>query len=396
MWRRRGADCVPVTEAGCSLCPCGGGGELAVLGGVFRVGVFRGVYSAAPVKLGLLNMAGRGKRKAASRGTESKNPVAEDGKKNRGEKSGVPEELRQEVEDLYKLRMPEDFYHFWEFCEKQDSQNPCEALKSSLGLQLVGPFDILAGKHKGTKTSEPNYLLHWRYFYDPPEFQTIVSGDPETLSHLGYFRDSPDELPVFIGENEAKNGCSVVQMGNNVFSAVKRLKEMGNRTQSRGLKELETKLTTVAKKLGYSLEQKTKEMKQRDRKVATRTFHGAGLVVPIDKAGVGYRELPETDGSLKKICKAIVEAPTDEARMKAFAPIQEIITYVQFANDECDYGMGYELGIDLFCYGSHYFHKVVQQLLPLAYKLLKRQLFAEIIEVHLANRKWNDLDQLPV
>ncbi|MEQ2174352.1 hypothetical protein GOODEAATRI_007117, partial [Goodea atripinnis] len=31
----------------------------------------------------------------------------------------------------------------------------------------------------------------------------------------------------------------------------------------------------------------------------------------------------------------------------------EMITFVQFANDECDYGMGYELGIDLFCYGSH-------------------------------------------
>lgn len=30
-----------------------------------------------------------------------------------------------------------------------------------------------------------------------------------------------------------------------------------------------------------------------------------------------------------------------------------MITFVQFANDECDYGMGYELGIDLFCYGSH-------------------------------------------
>lgn len=57
--------------------------------------------------------------------------------------------------------------------------------------------------------------------------------------------------------------------------------------------------------------------------------------------------------SLKKICKAIAEAKDDEERMKAFAPIQEMITFVQFANDECDYGMGYELGIDLFCYGSH-------------------------------------------
>lgn len=56
---------------------------------------------------------------------------------------------------------------------------------------------------------------------------------------------------------------------------------------------------------------------------------------------------------LKRICKAIAEAKNDEERMKAFAPIQEMITFVQFANDECDYGMGYELGIDLFCYGSH-------------------------------------------
>lgn len=119
--------------------------------------------------------------------------------------------------------------------------------------------------------------------------------------------------------------------------------------------------------------------------------------MPVDKNDVGYRELPETDGelkyvcwcfnhalfylfillliwlfdsfpclnwseysfflpplaSLRKICKAIAEARSDEERVKAFGPIQEMITFVQFANDECDYGMGYELAIDLFCYGSH-------------------------------------------
>jgi hypothetical protein len=56
---------------------------------------------------------------------------------------------------------------------------------------------------------------------------------------------------------------------------------------------------------------------------------------------------------LKRICKRIVEAASDEERLKAFAPIQEMMTFVQFANDECDYGMGLELGMDLFCYGSH-------------------------------------------
>ena len=62
---------------------------------------------------------------------------------------------------------------------------------------------------------------------------------------------------------------------------------------------------------------------------------------------------PACLAGLKRICKAIAEARNDEERMKAFGPLQEIITFVQFANDECDYGMGYELGIDLFCYGSH-------------------------------------------
>ncbi|XP_054375842.2 putative histone PARylation factor 1-like [Pongo abelii] len=102
-------------------------------------------------------------------------------------------------------------------------------------------------------------------------------------------------------------------------------------------------------------------------------------------------EKPAAD--LKRICKTIVEAASDDERLKAFAPIQEMMTFVQFANDECDYGMGLELGMDLFCYGSHYFHKVAGQLLPLAYNLLKRNLFAEIMKDHRANRRKENIDQ---
>lgn len=41
-----------------------------------------------------------------------------------------------------------------------------------------------------------------------------------------------------------------------------------------------------------------------------------------------------------------------------------------------------------------YFHKVVKQLLPLAYSLLKRNLFGEILEAHLSSRSRDNLDQL--
>ncbi|XP_059184883.1 histone PARylation factor 1 isoform X1 [Centropristis striata] len=347
-------------------------------------------------------MTGRAKRKPKS-SQDSGTGNGELKKARTDESKAVPlsevdSEQRDEMVRLYKLQMPEDLYHFWDFCKELCPDSPRGALKDTLGLQLVGPFDILAGAHKNSKNPQPNFHLHWRYLYDPPEFQTILLGSEETQHHIGYFRDTPDSLPAFVGENEAKKSCTITQMGDNVFAAVlsyllKRRKEKGSK-KAEALESLEAKLRDRAEALGLSLEQKTKGMKQRDKKVVTKTFHGAGIVVPVDKNDVGYRELPETDAGLKKILKAIAEARNDEERVKAFGPLQEMITFVQFANDECDYGMGYELGMDLFCYGSHYFHKVIRQLLPMAYSLLKRNVFGEILEAHLSSRSHDNLDQL--
>lgn len=77
----------------------------------------------------------------------------------------------------------------------------------------------------------------------------------------------------------------------------------------------------------------------------------------------------------------------DEAKRDKFAePLQEIVTFVQFANDECDYGMGLELGLDLFCHGDPHFHKLIEHLLPLAYELLDRNEFSKICIEHLKER----------
>uniref|UniRef100_A0A672TEV8 Histone PARylation factor 1 n=1 Tax=Strigops habroptila TaxID=2489341 RepID=A0A672TEV8_STRHB len=313
-------------------------------------------------------MAGGGKRRPRGAAGPAGEQCEKNGgvKKRRSNQADIADSLHQEAETCYRLRLPEDFYQFWRFCEELDPEKPSDALVSSVGLRLVGPYDILAGKHKKAKSTNPDFNLHWRFFYDPPEFQTIFVGDSKTQYHMGYFR-------LFLS---------------------KKLKEVADKKKTAVLKGIDEKLTRTAKELGYSLKQKTVKMKQRDKKVVTKAFHGAGLVVPVDKNDVGYRELPETNANLRRICKAIVDASTDDERLKAFAPIQEMLTFVQFANDECDYGMGYELGIDLFCYGSHYFHKTVGQLLPLAYTLLQRSLFADIIQSHLANRREEPLDQL--
>ena len=64
-----------------------------------------------------------------------------------------------------------------------------EALNESLGLKLVGPYDILLGSFDDVSESDiTSYHLHWRYFYDPPEFLTVIKGDDKTGNHLGYYR----------------------------------------------------------------------------------------------------------------------------------------------------------------------------------------------------------------
>lgn len=74
-------------------------------------------------------------------------------------------------------------------------------------------------------------------------------------------------------------------------------------------------------------------------------------------------------------------------RASASSKLQELMTYIQFANDECDFGMGYELGIDLFCSGYPDLHPYIDQLLSVAYTLLKREQFKTILNAHLMKRR---------
>ncbi|KAJ3583729.1 hypothetical protein NHX12_015654 [Muraenolepis orangiensis] len=304
-------------------------------------------------------MTARGKRKSKP------TPEEEESKERR------VLELRR-LERLYGLRLPDDLHHFWAFCRALSPLEPREALMDTLGLRLVGPFDLLAQELPG-----PQGL--------PGEFQTVLRGSPDTQHHMGYYRDSPDSLPSFVGESEAQRGCGITPMGDNVFAAVLlflQRKRGGAKAKggAKALADLEARLRGRAEALGLSLEWTSEAMRLRNKKVVAKTFHGAGIVVPVDRNEVGYRELPETDG------------PRGRGEAGGLRPA--------FANDECDYGMGYELGVDLFCHGSHYFHKVVLQLLPMAYRLLGRDLFGEILEAHLSRRSRgsgsgdSDLDQL--
>ena len=105
------------------------------------------------------------------------------------------------------------------------------------------------------------------------------------------------------------------------------------------------------------------------------------------KDDIGYRPIHHDDVTLRKMMNKVSQCESQADRVAAFQPLHEQITFVQFANDESDFGMGLELGLNFFLHGAPCFHKAALKLLPTAYRFLKRDLYAEIVEKHLENRQ---------
>lgn len=101
-----------------------------------------------------------------------------------------PMDVKENIKESFLVNMPEDFYQFWEFCKSLSAANTqgsqqiifnsanfkelyVEVLKDILGLELVGPFQLLYQSTKNEPLAEEphNLLTQWRFYYDPPEFQ---------------------------------------------------------------------------------------------------------------------------------------------------------------------------------------------------------------------------------
>uniref|UniRef100_A0A8C6YUD1 Histone PARylation factor 1 n=1 Tax=Nothoprocta perdicaria TaxID=30464 RepID=A0A8C6YUD1_NOTPE len=79
------------------------------------------------------NMTGGGKRRPRGGDCEKNGDV----KKRRSNQADIPDHLRQEAEACYQLRLPEDFYQFWKFCEELDSENPSGMCQMNFQYGLV-------------------------------------------------------------------------------------------------------------------------------------------------------------------------------------------------------------------------------------------------------------------
>nr|CAH0102221.1 unnamed protein product [Daphnia galeata] len=305
-----------------------------------------------------------------------------------------PADAKENIKLKFLVEMPDDFYQFWAFCQSICSKNTLEIFKDSLGLELVGPFQLL---EQNLKENEPkdkcgNFLTQWRFYYDPPEFQCVMADDLSKGYHIGYFRDSPNEMPMFVGSNTESKGCILTPISDNLFSALSQVISTRIKTadpfKKSQLATLKKQLEDWANRNDIIIEPQSQILKKRKKLMVANTFYECGIVVPVDKkTQVGYRKIPETDANIKKICKKIVESPNLSEQNKNSDALQELVTYVQYANDESDYGMGLELGLDLLAYGGEVFHPTILHLLGVAYELLERPEFTVILKAHLKERR---------
>lgn len=100
----------------------------------------------------------------------------------------------------------------------------------------------------------------------------------------------------------------------------------------------------------------------------------------------GYRELAVSDEELKKLLDRM-KAASDEKKKSVLSDLQPLLTYTNIAIDECDFGTGIELGLNILAYGVDDLNLTAMRFLANCYRLIDRAEFAKIAEAHMKNRK---------
>lgn len=290
------------------------------------------------------------------------------------------------LKELFLVEMPEDFFKFFECIS--DCGKSVEDTLGSVNLMPIGPYELMLGKLPKLDNKEL-YLTHWRFFYDPPEFQAVLKKKKNSEYHIGYFRDEPEQKPVFVASNDSEKGYHITPMAQNIFGAVYLFLQNEKKHSpftAMSCQKLLDKIKTYAEKNKISLEEFS--MKKRSPHIVTRSFHGAGIVVPYNKkTQLGYRRLVETDANLKKLFASLEKANSQNEKDKLLSELQPVITYASIAVDECDFGTGLEVGIALFCSGLKELEPSAMNSLTAAYAVLNRSSFGEIIKAHLKYRR---------
>lgn len=293
-----------------------------------------------------------------------------------------PKQRYEWIVQQLQVVLPEEILLFWDFARSIRPLEPLKALEDSLGIYLVGAFEVLSGKFDDYSGNVP-ISLHWRYGLDPPEFFTMLAGG-EGRWHSGYYVDHPDGKSYCVASYYANEGLQFGFDGRSLFSAVKRYlddKEIIHDEDDVLLTGLELDSNKKAcEKVRKSLEKfqpLAKKIQASKRHPCEKTIDGVGVVAERIQVG-------EILKSLRKKVPYMVWSDTDYEKviMEAFRLLEngKSATALKLAKDL------WQVGDELRLHSS-------AAIMSEAYKKLARQPFDKILGDHLAylNREWLDI-----
>lgn len=308
------------------------------------------------------------------------------------------------IEGIYGFAMPDSLFAFWDFA--------CTAtlplLRDAAGIiALEGPFEWL-----GTAApDEHDPLWRARYYNDPPEFLTLLTGLSDGL-HWGYYLDEPGQPDLPVASYHHDDAFQISVTGADLFEATRLELEYHYRDQCEDLAA-----DAAGAGAGNAAFQKQETVRSLLKQYATADrreqgadyidAHGApslrrtaaptrddmGIVVPA----ASYRALVRCDdGSF-----GIAGSPQPGSSPAADDPFQawnylpgaaevEAMTAAALEAAGAGFpGTALKLGKDLWTYGNA-FEAPSGRLLEAAYDALDRPLLRRYLDIARRHRRWCD------
>jgi hypothetical protein len=301
---------------------------------------------------------------------------------------------REQLRRLYGFDFPEDFWEFWKFASRLRPLEPLAALEEGLGVRLVGPFEVLAGRFD-RHTPRLSAYLHWRYATDPPEFFTALAGDTDKL-HWGYYLDDPAGRAGCVAYYYAADAFDLSVGGDTLFEAVRleleyRYAELadsladdpsGAPRHEAGLRQLDDLRAALRRyatgdrfEQGGAYTDRYQGESARAGRAVAATLDGMGVVVP---PGL-YRPLSLPD---RKLWHHLAQDDDPaEAVAEARAALREGFP-----------GTALKLGKDLWAVGGGRRDEYAYELLDAAYAALGRDVLRGVLRAHRAHRHLPSVD----
>ncbi|OQS06122.1 hypothetical protein THRCLA_01819 [Thraustotheca clavata] len=277
-------------------------------------------------------------------------------------------EWREKLMKEWYFDPPTDFFNVFAIANRIDPKSPLDAFVDALGAKLTGPFAVLSGDELPTPA-----FLHGRQYYDPPEIITVVNFP---TFHISYHRDEPKQVSSLIVQGTEDSGEFDI-LGSKLIDVLHAKLLQSTLKKSQELKALFTPYCSMKAASSRPTKRAHKEsieaqaIQKRNQTQTAPTLSGLGIKVSVHaKTGLGYRELSTQGAQLQKLLK--------KPRCRQ---VDDLITCANIALDECEFGTGLQLGLDLFYHRDRY-EKEAKELLDVSYLLLNRSSFSTVLKHH--------------